>query len=564
MTDSPHPAIVSRNYARKTVTYGANVKLDYKVNNSWKIRERRQPKVRRHFVAMAICAVVTFAGYAKFSDSQTVEADTASWSIPGGAMAAYPVLEDSRSDNSTSSQHSITDSTRSIESRADHSEATNFQVAALTPSDSQQTSNSDDEGARSLADDAEYEILAEQPEPITPAELKTDWQKVSVKSGDSMALIFKRMGLSARQLYDIMQLGDVTQALKHLRPGQELLFDIDDSGEQAKLQALQYDPDNMHQLTVQRTDDGYEAELAEAELTTRVRAASATIDSSLFLAGQKVGMSDNLIMQLVAIYGWDIDFVLDIRKGDQFSVIFQETYREGKKIKDGPIIAAEFINRDRALRAVRYVHPDGKVEYYAKNGDNMRKAFIRTPLDVFRISSHFNPGRKHPVLNRIRAHQGTDYAAPTGTPVKATGDGRIIHIGRKGGYGNTIILQHGGRYSTLYGHLSRYARGMRHGSRVEQGQIIAYVGSTGLATGPHLHYEFRVNGMHKNPVTVDLPEAESIPDKLRADFQEEATPLLAELDKLDRYDGNLKVADHKISNSVRMALLGDADGDSTR
>lgn len=562
MTGSPHPAIVSRNNSRKTVTYGVNVKLDYKANNSWKIRQRRRPRVRHHFLAMAVCAVLTFVGYAKFSSNQPAEVETAFWSIPGGAMAAYPVLEDSRS-GKTSGQHSVTDNTPSIEAKPD-SESGDFQVAALTPPDSRQTDNSDDSGARNLAEDAEYEILAEEPQPTTAAELETDWQKVSVKSGDSMALIFKRLGLSPRQLYEIMQLGEVTQALKRLRPGQELLFNIDDSGDQTMLQALQYDPDNLHQLTVQRTDDGYEAELAEAELTTRVRAASATIDSSLFIAGQQVGMSDNLIMQLVAIYGWDIDFVLDIRKGDQFSVIFQETYRDGEKIKDGPIIAAEFINQDRTLRAVRYVHPDGKVEYYAENGDNMRKAFIRTPLDVFRISSHFNPGRKHPVLNRIRAHQGTDYAAPTGTPVKATGDGRIVHIGRKGGYGNTIILQHGGRYSTLYGHLSRYARGMHHGSRVEQGQVIAYVGSTGLATGPHLHYEFRVNGAHKNPVTVDLPEAESIPDKLRADFKQDTRPLLAELDKLERYNGNLEVADHKIGSEVLMALRGDTDGDITR
>ncbi|MDZ7736715.1 MAG: LysM-like peptidoglycan-binding domain-containing protein [Gammaproteobacteria bacterium] len=246
-----------------------------------------------------------------------------------------------------------------------------------------------------------------RPSRITATDLDTDWQTVSVKSGDSMALIFKRLGLSPRQLYEIMQLGEVTQALKKLRPGQELLFDIDDSGEQTMLKALQYDPDSLHQLTVQRTDDGYEAELAEAELTTRVRAASATIDSSLFLAGQAVGMSDNLIMQLVAIYGWDIDFVLDIRKGDQFSVIFEETYRDGAKIKDGPIIAAEFINQDRTIRAVRYVHPDGKIEYYAENGDNMRKAFIRTPLDVlpyqFTLQSQPQTPGTEPYPRRIRA-----------------------------------------------------------------------------------------------------------------------------------------------------------------
>lgn len=543
------------------MTYGANVKLDYKSKNNWTIRERRRAGVRWHFLAMAICAVVTFAGYTKFSSNQQTEAEPG-WSIPGGAMAAYPVLDESHSSSSTANHTTATSLTQATATTAG-SEAGDFRVATLTPPAPRPADN-DNSGANNLADDAEFEILDRNQEAHTATDLDTDWQTVSVKSGDSMALIFKRLGLSPRQLYEIMQLGEVTQALKKLRPGQELLFDIDDSGEQTMLKALQYDPDSLHQLTVQRTDNGFEAELAEAELITRVRAASATIDSSLFLAGQAVGMSDNLIMQLVAIYGWDIDFVLDIRKGDQFSVIFEETYRDGEKIKDGPIIAAEFINQDRTIRAVRYVHPGGKVEYYAENGDNMRKAFIRTPLDVFRISSHFDPNRKHPVLNRIRAHQGTDYAAPTGTPVKATGDGRVVHIGRKGGYGNAIIIQHGGRYSTLYGHLSRFKRGLRNGSRVNQGQVIAYVGSTGLATGPHLHYEFRVNGTHKNPVTVELPEADSIPEKLLADFKQNTRPLLAELDKLDRYDGRLEVADHDVGSEVLMALRGDTGEDSTR
>jgi len=508
---------------------------------------------------MAICAVVTFAGYAQFSDRQDSEGDS-TWSMPGGAMAAYPVIDPGPVDT-TPPKPPAAVTNGGGDAEADTGERESFQVAALSPP--QQLQSEPETGPDTLVEDAEYAILA-QPEQPHETDLETDWHKVSVQSGDNMAQIFKRLGLSPTQLHKIMQLGEVTESLKKLRPGQELLFDLDEQGQRTMLRALRYDPDNLHQLTVQRTDDGFEAELAKAELTSRVRAAAATIDSSLFLAGQAVGLSDNLIMQLVAIYGWDIDFVLDIRKGDQFSLIFQETYRDGVKIKDGPIIAAEFRNRDRTIRAVRYVHPDGKVEYYAENGDNMRKAFIRTPLDVYRISSHFNPNRKHPVLNRIRAHQGTDYAARTGTPVKATGDGRVDHLGRKGGYGNTIILQHGGRYSTLYGHLSRYARGLRHGSRVEQGQIIGYVGSTGLATGPHLHYEFRVNGVHKNPVTVNLPKADRIPDKLRADFMQSTRPLLAELDRLERYEGRLEIADHPIDKNLLMALHKDAGEQSTR
>lgn len=547
------------------------MKLDYKANKSHRgiNRQRRPRRVHRHILAMAVCAVLTFVGYTKFNSSQEPEAE-ASWSMPGGVMAAYPVLDSSHS-NTTATARTRTDTESADQDMPDEdvqttaaNEATSlgssFQVAALTPIPEAHAGT--EPGADSLAEDAEFEILKEEPAESTAAtDLDTDWRTVSVKNGDSMALIFKRLGLSPRDLHEIMQLGKVTEALKNLRPGQELLFDIEEQDDRVMLKALQYDPDNLHQLTVQRTEDGYEAELADAELTTRVRAASATINSSLFLAGKSAGMSDNLIMQMVAIYGWDIDFILDIRQGDQFSVIFQETYRDGEKIKDGPIIAAEFRNRDRVLRAVRYVHPDGQADYYSADGTSMRKAFLRTPLDVFRISSHFNPGRKHPVLNRIRAHKGTDYAAPTGTPIKASGDGRIVHIGRKGGYGNAIIIKHGGRYSTLYGHMSRFARRLHNGSRVSQGQVIGYVGSTGLATGPHLHYEFRVDGVHKNPVTVELPKADNVPKKLLADFREHADPMLAELDKLERYDGHLQVADHQVGRDVLLALRGNTAAD---
>ncbi|MCS3903473.1 murein DD-endopeptidase MepM/ murein hydrolase activator NlpD [Methylohalomonas lacus] len=541
------------------------MKLDYKVDDSWSLGHRRPRRMRRHVLAMSVCAVVTFIGYTKYSSEQQPQ-DESSWSIPGGVMAAYPVLDTPQRikkptpGNAAPADTPPTDSAAAVDTTPGNDET--FRIAAL--GDNALDDRASDNNADTLATDAEYEILKETDAQTATNDLDTDWQKVAVKNGDSMARIFKRLGLSPRQLHEIMQLGDVTQALKSLRPGQELLFDLDEKDERTMLRALQYAPDSEHQLIVERTDNGYQAELADADLTTRVRAAAATIDSSLFLAGQAAGLSDNLIMQLVKIYGWDIDFVMDIRKGDQFSVIFKETYRDGTKIKDGPIIAAEFQNRGRTLRAVRYTTPDGRTDYYADDGRSMRKAFLRTPMDVYRISSHFDPDRRHPVMNTIRAHKGTDYAAPTGTPIKASGDGRISHLGRKGGYGNTIIIQHGGRYSTLYAHMSRFARGLRQGSRVEQGQTIGHVGSTGLATGPHLHYEFRINGVHKNPVKVELPKAESIPEKLQADFKQSTRPLLAELDKLERYDGRLEVADHQVDDKVLLALgeSATADGDS--
>ncbi len=361
---------------------------------------------------------------------------------------------------------------------------------------------------------------------VTPPEAKPAWQNVTVAAGDSMSLIFDRLGLGPALLYKVMHSDDEAAALKDLIPGQELRFRIEDD----TLQVLEYEKDLTTTLVVNRSDEGFSSEVVTTPLKKRVVEAEGTIEHSLYLAGRNAGMSDNLIMQLVAIYGWDIDFAMNIRSGDHFKLLYEEHYKDGVKVREGPILAADFNNRGKSFRAVRYTNPEGKTDYYAESGASMRKAFLRNPLDVFRISSHFNPNRRHPVLNTIRAHQGTDYAAPTGTPIKATGDGRIIHIGRKGGYGNAVILRHGGRYSTLYGHLSRFRSSLRYGSHVEQGQIIGYVGMSGLATGPHLHYEFRVNGVHRNPLTVQLPKAESIPDRYMDDFKLKSRTLLAALE----------------------------------
>jgi murein DD-endopeptidase MepM/ murein hydrolase activator NlpD len=236
-------------------------------------------------------------------------------------------------------------------------------------------------------------------------------------------------------------------------------------------------------------------------------------------------------MNLAGIFAWDIDFVLDIRTGDTFSIIVEELWRDGKRVAEGDILAAEFVNQGEQFRAIMYRSPDGTVSYFSPEGKNMRKAFLRAPLSFSRISSNFNPNRRHPVLNTIRAHKGVDYAAPSGTPIKAAGDGKVIFRGVKGGYGNTIILQHGGNITTLYAHMQRFNRAARNGMRVRQGTIIGYVGQSGLATGPHLHYEYRKNGVHMNPRTVKLPDAAPIDPALRADFDKVAAPLLAKLDR---------------------------------
>jgi murein DD-endopeptidase MepM/ murein hydrolase activator NlpD len=243
---------------------------------------------------------------------------------------------------------------------------------------------------------------------------------------------------------------------------------------------------------------------------------------------------DKLIIELADIFGYDIDFVQDIRVGDRYTVIYDDLYKDGKKLRAGDILAAEFVNQGQSLRAVRYTDPQGNSGYYAAGGQSLRKAFLRTPVDVFRISSNFSRARFHPVLNRFRAHLGTDYAAPVGTPIKATGDGRVTFIGWKGGYGRAVVLKHGSSYETLYGHMSRFRQGLGYGSRVQQGQVIGYVGSSGLATGPHLHYEFRINGVHRDPRKVVLPRASALPRQYVEHFRASSAPLLTQLDALNR------------------------------
>ncbi len=354
------------------------------------------------------------------------------------------------------------------------------------------------------------------------------WQRVTVKTGDSLALIFARLGLSPRSLYEIMLLGKETSRLKKIRPGQILNFRIDANA----LTALEYAINPTHTLSITKQEGMFQATLVHEELTPRVKQAKVVIRDSLFLSGKRAGLSANLIMQLASIYAWDIDFALDIREGDSFTLLYEERYKDGVKVGNDTILAAEFVNRNTPLRTFRYVHADGRIDYYADNGDAMRKAFLRMPVALARISSRFNLKRKHPILNKIRAHKGVDYAAPTGTPVKATGDGTVTLVGNKGGYGKTVILRHGQIYSTLYAHLHKYARGVRKGKRVKQGQIIGYVGKSGLATGPHLHYEFRVKNVHRDPLKVKLPKAESINKDDLPKFLQAITPMMAALDRL--------------------------------
>jgi murein DD-endopeptidase MepM/ murein hydrolase activator NlpD len=356
------------------------------------------------------------------------------------------------------------------------------------------------------------------------------WKKVTVKEGDSMSLIFDRLSLSPQQLHAVLEADKKEHYLRLLRPKQTLQFQIADS----KLQAMQYQLSATKSFHINRDGDAFSGQLQEKPVEIRLTHASGSISSSLYQAGHKAGLSDNLIMELVNIFGWDVDFALDIRGGDTFSLLFEEHYLDGEKLRDGKILAAEFTNRGESFRAVLFTDPKGNSQYYSEEGKSMRKAFLRSPVDFRRISSKFQRERHHPVLGKKRPHRGVDYAAATGTPIKAAGDGKVIFRGTKGGYGRTVVLQHGGKYTTLYAHMSKYRKGVTSGSRVKQGQTIGYVGKSGLATGPHLHYEFRVNGSHRNPLTVKFPDAAPIAAKYKDLFTQTSKQMLAQLDLFKR------------------------------
>ena len=356
---------------------------------------------------------------------------------------------------------------------------------------------------------------------------ENSWKTIVIKSGDTLASIFTRNGLPAKTTHIIATLNDHTKTLRYIKPGQKIHLLLDDK---QRLRQMKYEPDITKTLLVQRTEDqSFSSQITNFELDAYPVYREGVIESSLFEAAAASDIPESVIMDLASIFGWDIDFSLDIRRGDRFGIVYNELYKDDVKIRNGQILAAEFINDSKTYRAVYYTDPQGNGDYFDENGKSMRKAFLRSPVEFSRITSRFSNKRWHPVLSKWRSHKGVDYAARRGTPVRASGDGKIIHAGNKGGYGRSIIIQHGGRYTTLYGHLNGYARGSRTGKRVKQGQIIGYVGSSGLATGPHLHYEFRVNGVHRNPLTVRLPEAKPVHSSYLDHFTEKTSVFLSML-----------------------------------
>jgi len=351
---------------------------------------------------------------------------------------------------------------------------------------------------------------------------------IVIRRNDTLDALFRQLELSLADLAELRRLPDVRKALDILRPGDVITLEHLNG----QLRSLTRKLSDTATLSVVRAEEGFAADIIENPLEVEEVALAGTIDSSLFLAVNAGGGSDALAIALADVFKYDIDFVNEVQPGDSFAVAYRQEFQDGEFLRDGEILAAEFVNKGRVYRAVRYEMPDGGVEYFTPEGENVRKAFLRFPVAFGRVSSGFNLARRHPILNTIRAHKGIDFAAPVGTPIKAAGNGRVIHRGVKGGYGNAVILAHPGSVTTLYAHMSRYRRGLSVGDKVKQGEVIGYIGMTGLATGPHLHYEYRVNGVHRNPATVPVPRAESIPADLREDFLASSAPLLEQLDSL--------------------------------
>jgi murein DD-endopeptidase MepM/ murein hydrolase activator NlpD len=350
--------------------------------------------------------------------------------------------------------------------------------------------------------------------------------EVIVGRNDTLDAIFRRMALDPADLAAIRELPGIRQSLDFLKPGDAIQLTHRD-GTVKELSRKVSETETLH---VVRDQAGFAARMTENPLQTRIRTASATIDSSLFQAAESAQISETVALRLANVFAWDIDFVLDIRQGDHFTAVYQQIYQDGRYLRDGDVLAAEFVNNGKVYRAVRYVSESGAVGYYTPDGKPMRKAFLRAPVEFTRVSSAFNPHRLHPILNLIRGHMGTDYAAPTGTPVHAAGDGRVSFEGVRGGYGNAIVLSHSNDVSTLYGHMSRFARNIHVGSHVQQGTIIGYVGMTGLATGPHLHYEYLMKGVHMDPQTVKLPGADPLTADALGRFRVQTAAYLADLE----------------------------------
>lgn len=379
-----------------------------------------------------------------------------------------------------------------------------------------------------IENNAEDTPASAQAEPAIEEKKDPGHHEVIVAKGDTLSTLFEKVGLPSTLVHEVLASDKKAKQFARLQRGQKLEFELSPDGQ---LTSLHTKLSDLESITLSKNDKGYAFNRVITKPTVRTAYAHGVINSSLSQSAARAGLSHSLTMDMASVFGYDIDFAQDIHQGDEFDVIYEQKMVNGKSVGNGPILSARFTNRGKTYTAVRYTNKQGNSSYYTADGNSMRKAFIRTPVDFARISSRFSVGRKHPILNKIRAHKGVDYAAPRGTPIKAAGDGKVLLAGRRGGYGNTVIIQHGNTYRTLYGHMQGFAKGVKTGGSVKQGQVIGYIGTTGLSTGPHLHYEFQVNGVHVDPLGQKLPMADPIAKSERSRFLAQSQPLMARMDQ---------------------------------
>lgn len=353
------------------------------------------------------------------------------------------------------------------------------------------------------------------------------WYKDHVRRDDTLNSLLARLNIRNRDAIQYLRTNDVASEIANsLIPGRNIEAETDSDG---NLVSLEYQLSADAYINIARTSTGYEARKTTHTLEVRPILKSAKIQTSLFGATDSAGIPDRIAIQLADMFESDIDFHTDLRRDDYFNVIYEGSYDQGELFKTGDVLAAEFVNKGKIYRAIGYRDNNGQMQYYTPDGKSLHKSFLRSPLEFTRVSSGFNLARFHPVLQRIRAHKGVDMAAPTGTRIKASGDAVVDFVGKKGGYGNVIMLKHANGVSTVYGHLSRFASGLRRGAKVAQGEVIGFVGMTGTATGPHLHYEFLLNGKHRDPMKVALPKANPIDSQFKPEFDKISNQLTAQL-----------------------------------
>jgi murein DD-endopeptidase MepM/ murein hydrolase activator NlpD len=422
----------------------------------------------------------------------------------------------------TTSQHSA--HTKSVNTKIPTAAVKPKPSNKKTPESSKSANNNKNTAAAKLTAQKKPAVESKptKKQTIIAAKLKNNKQSIALSKSNNKAHSAASFEEATRKHTIISSKSIESASIKPINHGKQQKNTITD---------LNMDDAESNQVIHTNNDKQFRPILINQPQITKTNTAHVSIETSLFLDGLEAGLSKELILQLTDIFAWDIDFATNLRPGDQFTIVYGKKIVDGKETDSDEIIAAEFINQGSSYAAVRYMNESGIVSYYTPDGQSMQRAFLSTPVDFIKISSPFDMHRKHPILNRIRAHKGIDYAARTGTPVKTTGDGTVTFSGRKGAYGQVVIIQHNDRYETLYAHMSDFKKGMQVGDHVKQGDVIGYVGQTGLATGPHLHYEFHVDGIYRDPETVKIPHSMPISNALLDDFKAQTQPFFVQLNQ---------------------------------